>query len=96
MRRERSTTSELIFSPTRTENTTRSKTARWASLAILGISKPVIKAHGSSDANAIKNAVRQAIHFVDTKINDDITAFAVDYDEKKMLADAERMYTSEI
>ena len=63
---------------------------------LLGISKPVIKAHGSSDANAIKNAVRQAIHFVDTKINDDITAFAVDYDEKKMLADAERMYTSEI
>lgn len=63
---------------------------------LLGISRPVIKAHGSSDANAIKNAVRQAIHFVDTKINDDITAFAVDYDEKKMLADAERMYTSEI
>ena len=63
---------------------------------LLGISKPVIKAHGSSDANAIKNAVRQAIHFVDTKINDDITAFAADYDEKKMLADAERMYTSEI
>ncbi len=59
---------------------------------ILGISKPVIKAHGSSDANAIKNAVRQAIHFVETGINDDIISFAVDYDEKKILADADRMY----
>ena len=28
--------------------------------ALLGISKPVIKAHGSSDALAIQNAVRQA------------------------------------
>ncbi len=30
---------------------------------LLGISKPVIKAHGSSDAKAIKNAIRQAIEF---------------------------------
>ena len=30
----------------------------------LGISKPVFKAHGSSDANAIKNAVRQAREYV--------------------------------
>ena len=30
---------------------------------LLGISKPVIKAHGSSDANAVKNAVRQAINY---------------------------------
>ena len=39
---------------------------------LLGIAKPVIKAHGSSDANAIKNAVRQAIEFVKTGINEDI------------------------
>lgn len=61
---------------------------------ILGISKPVIKAHGSSDANAIKNAVRQAIHFVETGINEDIASFAIDYDDKKMLAEAERMYSN--
>lgn len=60
---------------------------------LLGISKPVIKAHGSSDANAIKNAIRQAIHFVETGINDEITTFAADYDMKKLLADAEKMYT---
>ena len=59
---------------------------------ILGISKPVIKAHGSSDAKAIKNAVRQAIFFVETGINDDISVFAEDYDEKKLISDAERMY----
>ena len=27
---------------------------------LLGISKPVVKAHGSSDAKAFKNAIRQA------------------------------------
>ncbi len=57
---------------------------------LLGISRPVIKAHGSSDAKAIKNAVRQAISFVSTGINEDIAVFAADYDEKKLLADAER------
>jgi glycerol-3-phosphate acyltransferase PlsX len=30
---------------------------------ILGISKPVIKAHGSSDAKAFKNAIRQAAEY---------------------------------
>ena len=63
---------------------------------ILGISKPVIKAHGSSDANAIKNAVRQAISFVKSGINNDIIAFAQDYDEKKLLADAEKMLGTKI
>lgn len=61
---------------------------------LLGISKPVIKAHGSSDAKAIKNAIRQAIFFVETGINNDITIFAGDYDEKKLLADAEKAYGS--
>lgn len=59
---------------------------------LLGISKPVIKAHGSSDANAIKNAVRQAIYFIESGVNEDIISFARDYDEKKLLADAEKMY----
>ncbi len=59
---------------------------------LLGISKPVIKAHGSSDAKAIKNAVRQAIFFVNTGINDDIASFAIEYDDKKLLADVEKLY----
>lgn len=61
---------------------------------ILGISKPVIKAHGSSDAKAIKNAVRQAIYFVETGINTDIAVYAVDYDDKKLIAEAEKMYNT--
>ena len=40
--------------------------------ARVGISKPVIKAHGSSDAYAIKNAVRQAKQYVSSGIIESI------------------------
>jgi len=40
--------------------------------ALLGISKPVIKAHGSSNDYAIKNAIRQAIQFAGSGIIADI------------------------
>ncbi len=43
---------------------------------LLGISKPVIKAHGSSDARAILNAVRQAMAYIDTGVIYDIAAHA--------------------
>lgn len=39
---------------------------------ILGISKPVIKAHGSSDARAIRSAIRQAIQAVESDYCSDI------------------------
>ena len=60
---------------------------------LLGISKPVIKAHGSSDAVAIMNAIRQAVNFVATDINRDIASFAADYDEKKLIDDLDKVYT---
>lgn len=41
--------------------------------ALMGISKPVIKAHGSSDAYAIKNAIRQAVEYKRASIIEDIT-----------------------
>ena len=41
---------------------------------LLGISKPVIKAHGSSDALAIRNAVRQAKQAVESGIAEEIRA----------------------
>lgn len=41
--------------------------------ALVGISKPVIKAHGSSDAYAIRNAIRQAQQFATAGIIEDIT-----------------------
>ena len=43
---------------------------------LLGISKPVFKAHGSSDARAIMNAARQAKSFVENGVIDDIVVIA--------------------
>ena len=42
--------------------------------ALLGISKPVIKAHGSSNAYAFQNAIRQAKQFASSGIIENITA----------------------
>ena len=42
--------------------------------AFIGVSKPVIKAHGSSNAEAIENAVGQAVEFARSGIIADITA----------------------
>ena len=41
--------------------------------ALVGISKPVIKAHGSSDGYAMKNAIRQAVEFTRSGMIEDIT-----------------------
>lgn len=49
---------------------------------LLGIAQPVIKAHGSSDALAIKNAIRQAIRFAECGLNREIARYALDYDEQ--------------
>jgi len=40
---------------------------------LLGVTKPVIKAHGSSDAKAFKNAIRQAVHFSQSGLIEKIT-----------------------
>ena len=42
--------------------------------ALVGISKPVIKAHGSSNAASFFAAIRQAVSFVNSGIIDEITA----------------------
>lgn len=39
---------------------------------LLGLRAPVIKAHGGSDADAIKNAVRQAMHCVESDVTGEI------------------------
>ncbi len=43
---------------------------------ILGISKPVVKAHGSSDAKAIKNAILQAIKYAESGVAEEIARAA--------------------
>ena len=49
--------------------------------ALLGISQPVIKAHGSSDARAIRSAIRQARDFADSGF---ITAIEENLDSMKL------------
>jgi glycerol-3-phosphate acyltransferase PlsX len=46
---------------------------------ILGISKPVIKAHGSSDAKAFKNAIRQAANYASSGAIEAIAKAADEY-----------------
>ena len=50
---------------------------------ILGIAKPVIKAHGSSNAKAFKNAIRQAIACVDAGITYDIAKAAEQFSAER-------------
>ena len=57
---------------------------------ILGISKPVIKAHGSSDAFAIKNAVYQAVKYAGSGIIRDISRYVTAQNNKSVaVADTE-------
>ena len=39
---------------------------------VLGVQKGVIKAHGSSDANAFKNAIRQAVKYAENDVGETI------------------------
>jgi glycerol-3-phosphate acyltransferase PlsX len=50
---------------------------------ILGISKPVVKAHGSSDAKAFKNAIRQVIGYAESGAIEQLTICAAELGEKK-------------
>ena len=53
---------------------------------LLGAAKPVFKAHGSSDALAFRNAIRQAKEFVENDINGEIEkALAAMGTEKEMV-----------
>ena len=40
----------------------------------LGLAKPVVKTHGNSDANAVKNAIGKAIEYTETGVIDEIAA----------------------
>ncbi|HGS8848600.1 TPA: phosphate acyltransferase PlsX [Clostridioides difficile] len=49
---------------------------------LLGLNRGVIKAHGSSDAKAIKNAINQGIKFSKGKVVEDINQFISKYNEE--------------
>ena len=57
---------------------------------ILGISKPVIKAHGSSDAKAFKNAIGQAIAYARSGVIYDVAISAQQYAERRKAEQAAR------
>ena len=42
--------------------------SKYGGAPLLGVAKPVVKAHGSSDAIDIKNAIRQTIEYIESKI----------------------------
>lgn len=50
---------------------------------LLGISKPVIKAHGSSDAKAFRSAIGQAINYHSSGIVYDIAEVAAEFVERR-------------
>ncbi len=52
---------------------------------LLGTAKPVIKAHGSSDAKAFYNAIRQAKKFTETGVIDEITNALAEMKKKEEL-----------
>lgn len=53
----------LILKPALKEFRDKNDSAKVGGAPIIGLQKPVIKAHGSSNAEAIKNAIRQAIRW---------------------------------
>ena len=48
-------------------------TSEYGGAPLLGVCKPVIKAHGNSKAAAIKNAIRVAAEFADAGVIEVIT-----------------------
>ena len=50
---------------------------------LLGISKPVIKAHGSSNAKAFKNAIRQASEYAASGMIEEISSKSSELFAKK-------------
>lgn len=50
---------------------------------LLGITRPVIKAHGSSNAKAFKNAIRQALQYAQSGMIDEITKEAARIEERR-------------
>ncbi|MBE6541736.1 MAG: phosphate acyltransferase PlsX [Ruminococcaceae bacterium] len=58
-------------------------TSEYGGAPLLGLQKPVIKAHGSSDAGDILGAVKQAYSFVNTGVIAEVTEKMSEYTVKK-------------
>ena len=62
---------------------------------ILGIAKPVIKAHGSSNAKAFKNAIRQAMIAAENDLTEELTTDLALLSERKKVEKAARKSADE-
>jgi glycerol-3-phosphate acyltransferase PlsX len=56
---------------------------------IIGISKPVFKAHGSAVAKTFKNAIRLTISYVETHVIDEISSAVISKSHEEPLVDAD-------
>ena len=65
----------------------RFDTREFGGAPILGIAKPVIKAHGSSDAKAFKNAIRQALAAAEAGLADELATAMAAYAERRQNTD---------
>lgn len=63
-------------------------TREFGGAPILGIAKPVIKAHGSSDAKAFKNAIRQALAAAESDLTEEISSSMAAYHARRDAVDA--------
>lgn len=63
-------------------------TREYGGAPLIGLQKPVIKAHGNSDAKAFASAIRQAISFASSKVTEEVAEEAAKMREKR-LAEAE-------
>ena len=57
--------------------------SKYGGAPVLGIPKPVIKAHGSSDEEAVESAVAQAVYFYENGICGEIAALASKFREER-------------
>ena len=57
---------------------------------ILGVKRPVIKAHGGSDEIAIKNAILQAVRFSENGVIEEITENLSEIRERRRISSGVR------
>lgn len=69
--------------------------AEYGGAPILGIAKPVIKAHGSSKAKAFKNAIRQALACSETDVTGEMSEALMALSERKKAERADDTEKSE-
>lgn len=85
----------LLLKPELKKLKTQLDPAETGGAPLLGISKPVFKAHGSSDARSFKNAIKQAIRYVESGAMEELTTAVNTYAVRKKAERAAQHATHE-